>query len=419
MDTARRDAGSGASRGRSVASTAAGGPRHRGAEAPPWYYANNSSAAGGAPADDVQREQERARRGRKVERYERRSLLWEVSGLERVRKCGRVAVDAGGSVGLRIAGGRAGYSGLATCGSVWACPVCASKIARQRSDDLGHVLSWAVGEGQTVAMLTLTGRHHKGQPLRALWDTIVKAWASVTSGRPWQRIRDAWGLLGFVRVIEVTHGAEHGWHPHLHVVLVLEGEQTRECVEKLGEAIWPRWLRALERRGLTALRAPGLDIRTSADDVAEGIAAYFVKSLAAEATHGHAKHGRGGGRTPFQILADFGATGDADDLALWREWEEVSKGRRQLTWSQGLRELAGLAAEQSDEEIAEMDLGTDDVLVMDAQTWRAVAPVQVHLLIAAERFGLPGARGWLRTRGLPWKEHAGGGSPDDGESPTP
>lgn len=66
--------------------------------------------------------------------------------------------------------------------------------------------------------------------------------------------------------------------------------------------------------------------------------------------------------------------------------------------------MAGLAAEQSDEEIAEETVEGEDVLVIDPETWRKVAPEQVGLLLAAERFGLVGARAWMRSRGHPWTE---------------
>ena len=44
-------------------------------------------------------------------------------------------------------GRRAGFGGLVTCGSVWACPVCAAKVATKRAEDLAAVLdavhAWA------------------------------------------------------------------------------------------------------------------------------------------------------------------------------------------------------------------------------------------------------------------------------------
>ena len=65
-------------------------------------------------------------------------------------------------------------------------------------------------------------------------------------------------------------------------------------------------------------------------------------------------------------------TGDVDDLDLWREYEVVSKGCRQLTWSAGRREMAGLVAEQTDEEIAEGQAGDEDLWNLTTESWRVV-----------------------------------------------
>ena len=101
------------------------------------------------------------------------------------------------------------------------------------------------------------------------------------------------------------------------------------------------------------------------------------------------------------MLADLTATGDVADLDVWQEWEHVSKARRQLTWSQGIRALAGLAEEQrTDEDIAEDELGDDDLLILAPSTWHAVAPVQIELLEAAARDGVAGAVAWLDQAGL-------------------
>lgn len=408
--------------------------------------------AGQSPRGKTEQEREDSRIDRRDRRYDLRRGARVFSAFDAVKACGRVPITAAGGVGLRVSDrvdGQqcvAGFAGLATCGSVWVCPVCAAKIAARRSAELETVLTWAVDQGHTVALLTLTARHHAGQRLSDLWDGIVGSWGAVTSGRPWageteddfaarlatweancaayergERVRaprgyrtgtppvrsvgiaERWGLLGFARAVEATHGTQAGWHPHLHVLLVLEGDQTEDCVNRLGEAIWTRWEAALGRRGLTALRGPGLDIRTSASDIAAGLGKYFTKSLAMETTHGYGKAGRGN-RAPFQVLADAVETYNADDVDIWDEWQRASRGRRQLTWSQGLRELANLGAEQTDEEIATERLDDGQtVLFMDGDTWRAVLATksETSLLTLAEHHGLDAVARWLTQHSLP------------------
>lgn len=352
-------------------------------------------------------EQAIARRDRRSKRWGLLGQLREVSGIERLRKCRRVSIMPGGTVGVRIPGqlgaAGAGYSGLATCASVWACPCCAAKIAHARAEDLGQVLSWATSEGHTVALATMTMRHHAGQQLRDSWNALGKAWGRVTSGGQWEKATDRYGLLGFARAVEVTHG-ENGWHCHVHAVLVLEGPVSPQRVRLLGEHMFGVWERGLHSKGYTAVRdSGGLDVRVTSDETEERLAEYLCKQLAVEATHGHAKQGRRKGRTPFQIASDFFATGDMADLELWGEWEQASRGRRQLTWSQGLRELAGLAEDEAtDDELAAEEAGDEDLLQLPAETWRAIRDTAAvtELLDVAEGEGLTGAMRWLRVRGL-------------------
>jgi hypothetical protein len=287
-----------------------------------------------------------------------------------------------------------------------------------------------------MGMVTMTVQHHAGQRLAELWDAVTGAWSDVVKGEAWSgepeaaygRRLEKWetdrangwkgsrrregpvrrvgiagrfGVLGWARAVEVLHGS-NGWHPHVHVPLIFDGPASEDWIRLLGETIFDRFQRALRRRGFDAVRdSGGLDARRAY--AAEELGGYLAKQLAFEVTHGHVKTGRNGFqlRAPFQVLADLTTTGDADDLAVWCEWETASKGRRQLTWSAGIRDIAGLAEEQrTDEEIADDELGDDDLLILDRNNWQAVAPAQIDLLAAAARDGIVGAIAWLDHAGL-------------------
>lgn len=211
---------------------------------------------------------------------------------DRYLACGQRRRAGMNHVGVRSSdGARAGFSNLQSCGSVWSCPVCAGKIMRQRADELGKALRWARREGHTVAMITLTVRHHRDDSLRDVWDAVAHGWNKVTSGRAWageseeeyadwladwapkwhaalrgdRRMHHTWrnlvvprarrigdqerfGVLGWARAAEVKHGA-NGWHVHLHVVAVLErdgdgAEATYNgevAAIRLGHEMWKRW----------------------------------------------------------------------------------------------------------------------------------------------------------------------------------
>jgi hypothetical protein len=75
--------------------------------------------------------------------------------------------------------------------------------------------------------------------------------------------------------------------------------------------------------------------------------------------------------------------GLADDLEAWEQYERVSHGRKQVTFSRGLRRRYRLAEEEPDEEVADRDMGGDDVIALPAETWHAIGDRAEQLLTAA------------------------------------
>lgn len=357
-------------------------------------------------------------------RYELRENAQRITKLARFKKCGRVPVGEG--VTLKFSessqGNHAGYGGLHTCGSVWACPTCSAKIAVHRKDEVGDVLQYAHEQGLYISMLTLTQQHHAGQSLQMLWDALAGAWQTVTSGRRWQEYRKQIGLAGYIKATEVTHGAS-GWHAHLHVVVLSEKDPLITPIfyqRKQGRAKQPypeeitssydfiaeRWAKGLAKKGVGFIAEKGgMNWQVAADFRAVG--SYIAKlqsgaeGLAAEATLGGFKKARLGNRAPFQILADIFDKGEERDLRLWWEYETASHNRRALTWSQGLREWANLQAEKSDEEIAEEELGGEVLALFSNQQWKRLrAAGAVDLLEVTEKFSRASVYRWLDKNGI-------------------
>ncbi|RZT87105.1 hypothetical protein EV383_4012 [Pseudonocardia sediminis] len=348
------------------------------------------------------------RRERRDVAYQLRSRLWELSTLTRVRHCGRYTHAGVGAPGLRLSGDgasrRAGLSGLQSCGSTWSCPVCARKIAGERAEDLRQVVKAAAEHNGAAAMITMTLRHNRSHSLRACWDALSYAWSKVTSGKHYVAEQGQFGIVGWARCVEVTYGETSGWHVHLHALVILDSPTSPEMLDELAGRWWTRWERALNRKAFTAVAdRGGLDVRPVQmhEGSADEIARYFNK-IAAEVVGQSTKEGRCGNRTLFQVLRDGLQTGNADDLERWFDYEQVSRGRKQFTWSRGLRDWAGIGAHRSDEEIAESDTGGETVLFIDPESWPSVRASVTGLLAATEANGLAGAQSWLTDRGARW-----------------
>lgn len=375
------------------------------AERPLENIANNSSSNRAERRADLRKR-----------RYLGREVNWAESRLKRCRDCGRVAITPGGSVVVRESGGVGGFAGLSTCGSVWACGVCNAKIMARRQLEIGAAVEVWKAAGGEVAFGTMTMRHWSGHRLEDLWSALSKAWGKVTAGSSWQRDKQRFGIAGWLRVVEVTFG-ENGWHVHIHSLFFLEPATEAPgleapALEALKNSMHGRWAAALKGLGLPSPLVAGQDLRMLDGAADEQLSRYFTKAvqqakrIGLELTSTQTKTARGvhGTRSVWSFLDDVIDQGDADSLDRWHEFQRGSKGRRQLTWSQGIRELLGLRAEKSDEEVAGEELGTkaDDLVLITAAGWRVVIAcrLMVPILEIVEKQGLSGVRALLDVSGV-------------------
>ncbi len=323
-----------------------------------------------------------------------RRWLWDGSSLSRVQRCGKLPV--GQALELAIRGERAHWSGLQSCGSVHACPVCSERIMAERRDELSALLTAAHEQGFAVSMITMTVRHTAGDGLRAQLDALNDAWAAAQRARATLPAKAALGFVGMVRRLEITDGV-HGWHPHLHALVVHEA--GRDALP-LGQTMHRAFCARLKRHGVQSwATSGGLDVRgLTLDQALESVAAYATKGAygetagqvrraAHEVAGGRAKLGRRASRSHWQNL-DLAVAGDRRAAARVHEYERATKGRRVLTWTHGLRERFLIADERSDDEIvADNDGDQEAVAAFTSADWATIRrdeTAAVDLLEVAE-----------------------------------
>lgn len=270
---------------------------------------------------------------------------------------------------------KAHYRNLQICGSVWMCPVCASKISETRRQELS--LAIAKTDYQPM-LLTFTMQHNKGDKLADLVKALLAAFDSFKSGQYWQKKRKEYGWIGSIRAIEVTYG-DNGWHPHLHDLVLLKTPLDTENRAFFEALIKERWQMVLKRQGYYASKENGADVREGHNDIAEYVAKYgrLPKvtgwTVVHEVTKAVSKKGHKDGRTAYQLLADSMA-GDKSSGRLFMEYARVFKGKRQLVWSEGLRALLGLIeVEKTDAQIAaEVEEPAYTLLYLTVDQWKIV-----------------------------------------------
>lgn len=363
-----------------------------------------------------------------------RDARWTLrEGLQRVTEdkglkgCGRSAIAGG--VGVVLNGKTAHLSGVATCGKIHLCPVCSAKIRAARSEEIDTVTGAWQAAGHGLAMMTLTLRHYRRMPLGTIrraerggligvqHDAWILAFGS-RAGKMWQRLQEDHGVVGYVRVWECTVGADHGWHPHFHVLLFTSEPWTRDHADSFEETARARWVRSVERAGGYRPNDRGLRIDVPRPQDAQQFSRYLFKSQdgkarferwapGAELTSAD-KAGRKASRMPFEVAAGA-AAGLAEDVPLWHEYEHGAHGIRAIYWSNGLRALLGKLVqldERTDEEIASEDVGGTGVALIPAETWYGVIlrhrGRSLDLIRAAEIGGVGAVQSLITGWGLEW-----------------
>ncbi|MEI2802149.1 MAG: protein rep [Trichococcus flocculiformis] len=278
--------------------------------------------------------------------------------------------------------GSCSYGGLQTCGSVWCCPVCAAKITERRRVELKQAIGIHEERGGGVVLLTLTHPHTKTDRLADLLVAEQKAMTRFFGSRAGVGLMASMGRVGHVRGWEVTHGRkrgpgrDNGWHPHFHILLFLKqplGVDERLVFEN---SAYELWLRVCQKAGL-GLPSRRYGVRLDDGSKAAEYAAKFGLEeprwgLDAEMTKAHVKRVKDG-EGPFDLLRSVLCEKDRTAPALFREYADSFKGKRQLVWSRGLRDFLNLRNDISDEELAaEIDDHAELLGQLTILQWRLI-----------------------------------------------
>jgi hypothetical protein len=275
-----------------------------------------------------------------------------------------------GEVGVTVNDkGIASIRGTVSCNRRSGCEHCGPRLLAEDAE-LVEALVRDHGYERTV-MATFTVRHWSGLALQPLRRGVANAFRNLQQHRDW-REGDCLRGVKLVRSLEVTDGP-HGWHPHLHVLLLLEAELTDAARASLEAMLAEPWRATVER---TMGRAYQPTLSRGVDVTRCYRADYLTKLGLEVADAGQSKRARNvNGRTFWQLRSDWIANGrnvDDKDATRIREYFPGMLGARIVTWGNGLkarakrlapkpvvieRERATLHAEEFD---AVRDLRTED-----------------------------------------------------------
>lgn len=349
---------------------------------------------------------------RAKERRQLRAISAAALPKEAVARCGQYA---GGDPGLTVDDQRfvavqrgqhgAFFGNVVSCKSVWHCPVCAARIAQERRRGIATAISQHMAhENGLVVMVTLTAQHSKSDDVKALRQSMTARWRKVRSGRIVQEMDKSCGMVGGVRVFEVTNG-ENGWHPHFHILLFFrpvddDANEYLKRIDRYCAYVVDRWLSFCASDGNGAQRQ-GQDWQYAASPEEAG--EYVTKwGPDWEMTHGHLKKGNLGGRSPWQILMDIRDYNRQEDIALFQQYAIAFKGAKQLNWFGSVREEIEKA--DTDTEVSEKneEENSECVGYLSDGTYQALVKMglELDLLRAVEVSGYLGLLAFLGGYGI-------------------
>lgn len=320
----------------------------------------------------------------RTERYACQSVARKAVPKERVSMCLRKINGSNVEIHKHRKTDKAFYSGLLICGSVWVCPVCAAKISERRKKEIQQAFEMHKDDDGKIAMLTLTFSHKKTDRLK---DTIKKFGQATTKffgGGAFNDIRSEMGLIGRIRVYEVTYG-RNGFHPHVHIALLYENDVDLAIIKKRMFILWEK---ACLKSGLTASEKYGLDLQNG-DEAEEYLSKHGTWSLEQELSKSHIKKAKNDSMTPFDFLRKYLEDEDKKYLKLFSEYVECFKGKRQIQWSQGLKKKF-VMVEKTDEELAKEKIEEADILgMLNYEQWKIILKnnLRAKFLDNVEKYG--------------------------------
>lgn len=329
---------------------------------------------------------------RRVERFALQSVARDILPDSRTAKCLRIrAHERDVEVWKSKGHGTASYGGLQTCGSVWTCPVCAAKIAERRRLEIQAAMAQHRAQGGEVQLLTLTTPHTRFDVLEELLARQAKALQAFLRDKTVKKVFQEMGYQGQIRAWEGTHGRKgtnNGWHPHFHFLqfVLVKGDEGQLMDWKT--RLYLRWDAYCQKAGLGSPSfAHGIDLQDG-----QQASNYVSKwGLEDEMTKAHIKKGKAGGETPFDLLrAVLADKNDKQAVALFAEFARCFKGKRQLSWSNGLKARFNQAEKDDQELAAEIEDSAELLGQITPDQWRDVLRVKARAVVLE----LAAAAGW-------------------------
>ena len=220
-----------------------------------------------------------------------------------------------------------------SCNSRHDCPVCTSKSMAEKREDFILLMDAWVAAGGLVHSMTLTLRNSFLEPTRTKYEALSRTWTAMNRRRTFQSMKAEYGVE-HVRVLEEVL-TDEGWFPHYHLVWFFPSGVSRGKVKTFMKSAKTYWTEAANSVWkLGADFGPQFD-KPVTQSRSKTLAQYLFKHGFHDLTFDSAKEEL----SPFELVRDLLASGEADGWQFWQDFTLASEGMNRVRFSKGLLAL--------------------------------------------------------------------------------
>lgn len=305
-------------------------------------------------------------------RYDiRRELIKHDLVSKRVSSCGCVLPKKSEVIISKDDKNNSKINNVMSCGSVYECEICSTRILNQRQKDIEKVTKGWLKDKGSVLLVTFTVKHSMNDSFKSLLgDTKTKTGINGTynrllAHRGFRAIKDKYNIDFSVRGLETTWGLTNGFHAHIHSLFYVKGKLTDTSKEELKNDLYKLWVNTCKSSNVSIPNLEyGIDISNGSD-----ADKYIAKWSSANELTSPAYKGAKNGNFTIWDLKNFLLNPDSSPLpinmvkSVLKEYFSTMKGKRLLTWS----DSKGLRKKYLTEELTDVEIvSTSDIEVKES-----------------------------------------------------
>jgi hypothetical protein len=271
------------------------------------------------------------------------------------------------------------YGGLMVCGSVWTCPVCASKITERKSIIITDTVKAHKEHNPDgdVLLITFTFPHSRDDKLDVILKKFREAERGFSKTKAVMDIKRVMGFIEPIKSLEITYGKANGFHPHSHQLWFIRSKIDHDFLKNI---LFKHWANYCVKRGLESPSFEhGIDIRGGLN-----AGAYVSKmgwNIGSEVAKGHTKKASGDRFAPFDLLREYFEKESDWSKEKFREYAKATYGHQYISRFPKLQKLYDIQ-DRKDEELAlEKNDHADLVGSLNFDQWKKVCNWEYRALI--------------------------------------